>query len=95
MAVSIKIVFGQKENMNKSPDPLLNICKYDRPLKINVENFYPEKKIFDNFTFNNTIYNSKQLISKLLPPVNFNKKAGFYNPDYVDFIKYNLKYTLL
>ena len=50
MAVSIKIVFGQKENMNKSPDPLLNICKYDIPLKINVENFYPEKKIFDNFT---------------------------------------------
>ena len=32
----------------------------------------------------------KELLSKLLPPINFNKKAGFYNPDYADFIKYDL-----
>ena len=46
--------------------------------------------ILENFTFNNDNYNSKELVSKLLPPINFNKRAGFYNPDYVDFIKYNL-----
>lgn len=44
----------------------------------------------DKLLFNKNIYDSKELVSKLLPPINFNKKAGFYNPDYVDFIKYNL-----
>jgi DNA-directed RNA polymerase beta' subunit len=34
-------------------------------------------------------YNSRELVSKLLPPVNYNKKAGFYNSDYSDFIKYD------
>ena len=32
-------------------------------------------------------FNSRELVSKLLPPVNYNKKAGFYNSDYSDFIK--------
>lgn len=44
----------------------------------------------EKFIFSKDQYNSKELVSKLLPPINFNKKAGFYNPDYADFIKYNL-----
>jgi DNA-directed RNA polymerase II subunit RPB1 len=43
-----------------------------------------------NMIFNKDNYNSRELVSKLLPAINFNKKAGFYNPDYADFINYNL-----
>jgi DNA-directed RNA polymerase II subunit RPB1 len=63
----------------------LNINKYNA-MRLVSQNY----SILENFKFNNLNYNSKELVSKLLPPINFNKKAGFYNPDYVDFIKYNL-----
>jgi DNA-directed RNA polymerase beta' subunit len=60
-------------------------------------NKYNSMRLLSNNSFldNNLLlsknnYNSKELLSKLLPPINFNKKAGFYNPDYADFIKYNL-----
>ena len=42
-----------------------------------------------NFMLEKENYNSRELVSKLLPPVNYNKKAGFYNSDYSDFIKYD------
>ncbi len=63
----------------------ININKYNAMRLVSQNN-----EILSNFIFNNNIYNSKELISKLLPEVNFNKKSGFYNPDYADFIKYNL-----
>lgn len=44
---------------------------------------------YNTFVFNNRNYSNRELISKLLPPINYIKKAGFYNPDYVDFIKYD------
>ena len=44
--------------------------------------------IYKNFMLENTKYNSRELISKLLPPINYIKKAGFYKSDYSDFIKY-------
>lgn len=44
--------------------------------------------IFQNFMLNQDNYNSRELLSKLLPPINYTKKAGFYNADYSDFIKY-------
>lgn len=63
----------------------ININKYNAMRLIS-----QNATILPNFLFSNANYNSKELVSKLLPPVNFNKKAGFYNPDYADFIKYNL-----
>lgn len=63
----------------------ININKYNAMRLLSQNSKYESK-----FLLNKNNYNSKELISKLLPPVNFNKKAGFYNPDYADFIKYNL-----
>jgi DNA-directed RNA polymerase beta' subunit len=63
----------------------ININKYNSMRLLSQNNIDS-----DNLLFQNTSYNSKELVSKLLPPINFNKKAGFYNPDYADFIKYNL-----
>ncbi len=76
-------------------DGLIGIFEFTKD-NINVNKYNAMKlisqnaTILPNFLFSNEKYNSKELVSKLLPPVNFNKKAGFYNPDYVDFIKYNL-----
>lgn len=44
--------------------------------------------VYKNFMLEKENYNSRELVSKLLPPINYNKKAGFYNSDYSDFIKY-------
>ncbi len=45
--------------------------------------------VHKSFMLNKDEYTSRQLLSKLLPPVNYKKRAGFYNSDYSDFIKYD------
>ena len=34
------------------------------------------------------IYNGREIISMLLPEINYNRKSGHYNPDYINFIDY-------
>lgn len=62
----------------------VNINKYNSMRLLSNNSFINNKFLLDKSN-----YNSRELVSKLLPPINFNKKAGFYNPDYADFIKYN------
>jgi DNA-directed RNA polymerase II subunit RPB1 len=61
----------------------VNINKYNAMRLLSNNNI-----ITNNFMLNQNTYNSRELISKLLPPINYIKKAGFYNPDYANFIKY-------
>ena len=44
---------------------------------------------FKSFDKDKKEYSGRDLISKLLPEINFTKKASFYKPEYSGFIKYN------
>lgn len=46
--------------------------------------------VYSTFNINKDKYTSHELISKLLPPINYIKKAGFYKPEYCDYIDYDL-----
>lgn len=37
------------------------------------------------------MYDGKMIVSEILPPINYKKKSGFYNPDYSNFINYDPK----
>jgi|LauGreDrversion4_2_1035121.scaffolds.fasta_scaffold03346_3 DNA-directed RNA polymerase beta' subunit len=61
----------------------VNVNKYNSMRLLSNNNM-----IYKNFMLEKNNYNSRELLSKLLPPINYIKKAGFYNSDYSDFIKY-------
>lgn len=76
-------------------DGLIGIFEFTKS-NININKYNSMRLLSNNSSITNKLlldksnYNSRELISKLLPPINFTKKAGFYNPDYADFIDYNL-----
>lgn len=42
-----------------------------------------------NISLTKKSYSSREIVSMLLPKINFNRKAAFYKPEYSNFIKYN------
>lgn len=45
--------------------------------------------LFKDNKLDNKNYNGKEIISTILPPINYQKKSSFYNPDYSHFINYD------
>jgi DNA-directed RNA polymerase beta' subunit len=45
--------------------------------------------VYRQFTFDDKQYTSHELISKLLPPINYSRKAGFFKPEYTAYINYD------
>lgn len=45
--------------------------------------------IYSSFSFDKPMYESKELVSKILPNFNYTKKAGFFKPEYTAYIDYD------
>lgn len=44
---------------------------------------------YGTFKFNKPEYDSREIISKVLPPINYKRKAGFFKPEYSAYIQYD------